>query len=55
MTYIQTVSAIKQENRTLIYTDKTWVDEQLTQEYIRVDSDGGGGGGGVEGAKSGKG
>ena len=42
-TYLQTIKKLRRENKTIIYTDETWVNAHHTQEYIWVDSDGRGG------------
>ena len=42
-TYLQTIKRIRQENKTIIYTNETWVNAHHTQEYVWVDSDGKGG------------
>ena len=42
-TYLQTIKRIRLENKTIIYTDKTWVNAHHTEEYVWVDSDGKGG------------
>ena len=42
-TYLQTIHKLRQDNTTLIYTDKTWVNAHHNNEYIWIDSDGTGG------------
>ena len=48
-TYLQTIKKLRRENKTIIYTDETWVNAHHTQEYILVDSDGRDGRGGWKG------
>ena len=42
-TYLQTVLQLRKQNKTLVYTDETWVNAHHSNEYIWVDNDGKGG------------
>ena len=41
--YLQTMTQLRTENKTIIYTDETWVNAHHTQEHIWIDFDGRGG------------
>ena len=41
--YLQTIRKLRNENRTIIYTDETWVNTHHCKEHIWVDVDGKGG------------
>ena len=41
--YLQTINQLRKENKTIIYTDETWVNAHHTQEHIWIDFDGRGG------------
>ena len=42
-TYLQAIRKLRQQNKTIVYTDETWVNAHHTKEYIWVDYDGKGG------------
>ena len=42
-TYLQAIGKLRQQNKTIVYTDETWVNAHHTNEYIWVDYNGKGG------------
>ena len=41
--FLQTINQLRKENKTIIYTEETWVNAHHTQEHIWIDFDGRGG------------
>ena len=38
--YLQTITQLRKDNKTIIYTDETWINAHYTQEHIWIDFDG---------------